>query len=48
MSKEFAITLACAHFNYKWPKELTSGVMFYEGFRITVKEFNERARDFYV
>lgn len=29
--------------NYKWPKQLTSGVMFYNGSRITKEEFlNEK------
>ena len=46
MEKETAIRLACSYFNYKWPKQLTSGIMFYNGFRITIKEFNELAKDF--
>ena len=46
MNKQFAIQLACAYFNYKWPKELTSGVMFYEGYKITIQEFNLWARGF--
>jgi len=30
--------------NRKWPDELTSGVMFFEGQRITYTEFMEVAR----
>lgn len=37
---------AVSHYNYKWPKSLPSGVMFYEGLRITVIEFNKYARNF--
>lgn len=46
MTKELAIKLACRDNNYKWPKELSSGVMFYDGFRIIIQEFNEWARSF--
>lgn len=28
----------------EWPKELTSGVMFYDGLRITRKMFNKYAK----
>lgn len=31
---------ACAYFNWKWPKDLTSGIMFFEGKRITLIEFS--------
>lgn len=41
MTKEWAIKLACAAYDYRWPRHLSSGVMFYEGFRITIQEFNE-------
>lgn len=37
---------ACAAHNYKWPKELSSGVMFFDGQRITIDEFNKWARKF--
>lgn len=37
---------ACAHFNYQWPASLTSGVMFFEGQRITIEQFNKCARMF--
>jgi hypothetical protein len=37
---------AIAHYNYKWPKELTSGVMFFEGQRITIEEFKKECRLF--
>lgn len=45
-SKETAIKLACRDCDYKWPKELSSGVMFYGGQRITIQEFNAWARNF--
>lgn len=34
---------AVLHHNNVWPKELTSGVMFFDGCRITYKEFMEMA-----
>ena len=40
------IASACRDHNYKWPKVLTTGVMFYNGYRITIDEFNEWARKF--
>lgn len=40
------IRLACANSNYKWPKELYTGIMFYMGYKITVEEFNEQVRLF--
>jgi hypothetical protein len=40
------IYLACVWHEYRWPKELTSGVMFFNGQRITIKEFNEVAKEF--
>lgn len=33
-----------AEYGYKWPKLLTSGVMFYMGERITKNEFKAMAR----
>lgn len=30
---------ACAHFDFKWPKNLISGVMYFEGTRITINDF---------
>lgn len=44
--KNEAIQNACAAYSYKWPKELSSGVMFYNGFKITIDEFNKWARKF--
>ena len=29
------------HHNGKWPIELTSGVMFWRGLRVTIKDFKE-------
>lgn len=46
MSKQTAIANACRDNNYRWPVELTSGVMFYDGYTITVKEFNDWAGNF--
>lgn len=37
---DYRLSLAVGVNNFKWPKELTSGVMFYDGLRITRKEFN--------
>lgn len=43
MSTQFTraevIDLARAHFDYEWPEQLTSGVMFFMGERITKREF---------
>lgn len=44
MTSVSVILRACNHFNNKWPKELTSGIMFYEGQRITIEEFTYYAR----
>jgi len=44
--KDIAIQSACRDNNYKWPKQLSSGVMFYNGHRITIVEFNKWARNF--
>jgi hypothetical protein len=44
--KRIALANACRSYNYKWPKELSSGVMFYDGERITIQEFNAWARQF--
>ena len=38
--KSMAIRRACLHNNFKWPEDMTSGVMFYEGHNITFEEFN--------
>ena len=46
MTKQIAIQLACQHYDYKWPKSLPSGVMYYHGFEITIAEFNKTARQF--
>lgn len=46
MTKEEAIKLACAAYDYKWPVTLPSGVMFFEGHKITIDEFNKWARKF--
>ena len=45
-SKHRAIQQACRDCKYKWPKELSNGVMFYNGERITIGEFNKWARNF--
>lgn len=41
MSKKATIRRCCAWHDYKWPKELSSGVMFFDGQRITIEEFAE-------
>jgi hypothetical protein len=41
-----AIKMACRDFNYEWPKSLWTGVMYYRGHNISVKEFNDWARNF--
>jgi len=46
VGKECAIKRATRDYDYKWPKQLWSGVMFYDGYRITIQEFNEWARNF--
>ena len=46
LNKEEAIKIACAEYDYNWPKHLFSGVMFYAGYRIDINEFNEWARKF--
>lgn len=37
---------AIAYHDYKWPAELTSGVLFFEGELITVKDFMEAVKLF--
>lgn len=44
--KKIAIQNMCRHCDYKWPKNLCSGVAFYQGYKITIKEFNNYARLF--
>jgi hypothetical protein len=46
MSKQEAIKLACFEYDYKFPKNLHSGIMFYCGYKITIDEFNQWARKF--
>lgn len=46
MNKILAIRSALAHYSYKWPKELWTGVMFYQGHKITIEEFNAQAKLF--
>jgi len=36
---------AVVHWGYKWPPELISGVMFYDGLRITIEEFKKKAKE---
>lgn len=42
-SSEYICALrgACHHHNYKWPSDLWTGVMFFQGHKITVEEFME-------
>lgn len=46
MNKPLAIRSALIYHNYRWPKELWTGVMFYEGYKITIEEFNEQLQLF--
>ena len=46
MNRLQTIRMACRYFNYKWPEQLSSGVMFYFGERITIEEFNKQANLF--
>lgn len=46
MTKQTAIKLAVRDNNYKWPSQLSNGVMFYYGFKITIDEFNKWAKKF--
>ena len=40
------ILRAVYFYNCKWPKDLFTGIMFFEGKRITIDEFNKIARKF--
>lgn len=41
---DYRIALAFGLNNEKWPKELISGVMFFDGLRITRRQFNAYRR----
>lgn len=47
MANEIDIRLqhAVVHWGYKWPPELSSGVMFYDGLRITIEEFKKKSKE---
>lgn len=45
MHRMSMIREAVIHHKYKWPEQLTSGVMFYRGERITIKEFNQAKKE---
>lgn len=40
------VRMACAYRDYKWPEELTSGVMFFDGQRVTIEAFQEQVKLF--
>jgi hypothetical protein len=40
------VRLACAYNNYKWPENLTSGVMYYLGRKVTIEAFQEQVKLF--
>jgi hypothetical protein len=42
----YIVRLACADRNYILPPHLTSGVMFYDGQRVTIEAFQEQAKLF--
>jgi hypothetical protein len=37
----------CRDHDYRWPRTLSSGVMFFDGYRITIDEFNAWAEKFF-
>lgn len=39
-----SVKLACVYYN--WPKELWTGIMFFQGQKITSSDFNNWARNF--
>lgn len=45
MNRETIIRDAVLHHKFRWPVQLTSGVMFYMGERITISEFNKAKRE---
>lgn len=40
------IRRCCSYFDYVWPKEIISGILFFEGTKITIEEFMKQARLF--
>lgn len=46
MTKIQTIRKAIAFNNYQWPNQLTSGIMYFEGYRITIEEFMEQCKLF--
>lgn len=44
MNEQQIIRRACVYYNYVWPKQLVSGVMFFEGTRITIEQFQAEAK----
>ncbi len=44
--RQILLRKCCAYHNYEWPSELWTGVMFYNGERITIEEFNKVANLF--
>lgn len=37
---------ACFFHDYKWPHYLSSGIMFFEGKRVTIEDFKEQSKLF--
>jgi hypothetical protein len=46
MTREQLIYRAIAYFNYEFPKELTSGILFFRGEKIYIKEFVDAVKLF--
>lgn len=44
--KKLIIREACNYYNWKFPEELWTGVLFYKGYKITIEEFNDQVKIF--
>lgn len=40
--KKLVVRRAAYWHDYKWPEQLSSGIMFFDGERITIEEFQEQ------
>lgn len=40
MKQPDVVRRACHYWNYKWPEELWTGIMYFDGETITIEEFN--------
>jgi hypothetical protein len=46
MDRIMIIRQACYCYNYKFPKELWTGILLFKGIDITIEEFNKQAKLF--